>query len=81
MIKADDAVNDIKRKIVDDPTIKGAKHILVFASKKGFGPFKKEEVHLGGFVYTELDKKKAEEYAQQSAPGLTLVNEIEVQPE
>lgn len=80
MINADDAVNDIKRKILDDPTIEGAKHILVFVGKKGFGPFKKLEIRLGGFVHSDADKKKAEEYAKQSAPGMTLVNEIEVQP-
>jgi osmotically-inducible protein OsmY len=80
MRKAEDIATDVKRQIIDDPTIAGAAHILVFARKKGFGPFKKEEIHLTGIVHVDSDKKKAGEYAQRAAGELKVVNEIEVTP-
>ena len=78
MISADDAAAEIKRMINDDPTISGATYVLVYASKKGFGPWKKEEIHLNGHVDTEIDKKKVEELALHSAGGRPVINEIEV---
>ena len=80
MKTADETAIEIKKKVDDDPTIEGAEHILAFASKKGFGPFKKTEIHLKGVVPTEADKRKAEEHARHSAASIPLVNEIEVRP-
>ena len=72
----DDLVNEIKREIGDDPTIEGASHILVFNGKKGL--FGKPEVHLGGIVHVESDKRKAEEHAHHAAGVVPVVNNIEV---
>ena len=79
MKQPDEIVTAIKREIADDPTIEGAAHILVFHSKKGFGPFKKSEIHISGIVHTEKDKQKAEEHAKHEAGDqLPVVNEIEL---
>jgi hypothetical protein len=80
MISADDAAAEIKRMINDDPTISGASYVLVYARKKGFGPWKKEEIYLNGHINSEMDKKKAEEIAHHSAGGRPVINEIEVKP-
>ena len=79
MRSADETANEVRRKIDDDPTIEGAEHISTFASKKGFGPFKKAEIHLQGVVRSESDKRKAEEHARHSAASIPIVNEIEIQ--
>ena len=80
MLSAEEIATEAKREISDDPTIAGAAHILVFARKKGFGPFKKYEVHLSGIVHTESDKRKAEEHARHAAGEMPVVNEMEVVP-
>lgn len=80
MLTPEEIVNEIKREINDDPTIEGAAHILVFAAKKGFGPFGKKQIHLKGIVHRELDRKKAEEHGHHAAGEMTVINEIEVAP-
>ena len=78
MLSANEAAAEIKRMVNDDPTISGGTYVLVFARKKGFGPWKKEEIHLSGHVTNEIEKKKVEEIAQHSAAGRAIVNSIEV---
>lgn len=78
MISANDAAAEIKRMINDDPTISGAKYVLVYARKKGFGPWKKEEIYLSGHVDSEKDKTKADEIAHHSAGGRTVINQLTV---
>ena len=78
MLRPDEIVDEIKREINDDPTIEGRSHVLVFAGKKGFGPFKKYEIRLSGIVHIESDRRKAEEHARHAAGELPVVNEIEV---
>ena len=78
MISAEDAAAEIKRMINDDPTISGRTYVLVYAQKNGFGPWKKEEIHLNGHVDTEKDREKAEEIALHSAGGRPVINELEV---
>ena len=80
MISADDAAVEIKKMINDDPTIPGATYVLVYASSKGIGPWKKEEIHLSGHVKSEIEKKKVEELANHSAAGRPIINSIEVTP-
>ena len=79
-MKPEEVVERIKREIADDPTIEGRAHVLVFAGKKGFGPFKKHEVRLSGIVHKESDKVKSEEHAHHAAGIIPVVNEIEVVP-
>ena len=78
MLSADEAAAEIKRMITDDPTISGATYVLVYARKKGFGPWKKEEIFLSGHVNTEKDRSKAEELAHHSAGGRAVINQIEI---
>jgi hypothetical protein len=78
MIDVDDAVEEIKRMINEDPTITGAKYVLVYAQKKGFLRWKKEEIHLNGHVKNEIERKKIEELATHSAAGRPIINDLEV---
>jgi hypothetical protein len=78
MLNAIQTADEIKRIINDDPTIQEPDHILVYAEKKGFLFFKKEEIHLDGTVHSETDRKKAEELARHYSGGRALVNKIEV---
>lgn len=77
-MEPDQVVEGIKRKILDDSTIEGRAHILVFAQKNGVWPFRKVEIRLTGIVHQESDRKKAEEYASHDAGEIPVVNEIEV---
>ena len=78
MISLEQATNEIKRMIDDDPTISDRRHILVVPRKRGALFFKKEEIHLTGTVQSEVDKRKAEEIARHSAAGREILNEIDV---
>lgn len=78
MARGEEIVNEITKKIVNDPTIERNEHILVSFGKKGFGPFKKPEFRLKGVVHKESDKAKAEEHAKASAGDTPVVSEIEV---
>ncbi len=78
MISADDAVEEIKKMINEDPTITGAKYVLVYVQKKGFARWKKEEIHLNGHVGSEMERKKIVELANHSAAGRPVISELEV---
>jgi hypothetical protein len=78
MISAEDAAAEIKKMINDDPTISGGTYVIVYARKKGFGPWKKEEIYLSGHVKSEKDRQKVEEIAQHSAGGRPIVNQVEI---
>ena len=78
MLSAEDAAAEIKRMINDDPTITGATYVLVYARKKGFGPWKKEEIYLSGHVESQADINKVEEIAKHSAGGRPIINQLEV---
>ena len=78
MARGEEVVNEITKKILNDPTIERNEHILVSLEKKGFGPFKKPRILLKGVVHKESDKEKAEEHAKSSAGVTPVVNEIEL---
>ncbi|MAG13696.1 MAG: hypothetical protein CMN78_03765 [Spirochaetales bacterium] len=77
MLSADQAANEIKRIINDDPTISEARHITVTAFRKGFIK-KKESIHLDGSVHNNIDRKKAEDIARQYSGRRELVNGIHI---
>jgi hypothetical protein len=78
MLSAVQTASEIKRIINGDPTILESDHIHVSAEKKGFLFFKKEEIHIGGSVHHDTDKRKAEDVARHYAGGRQLVSEIKV---
>ena len=78
MLNAIETANEIKRIIDDDPTILESEHIHVFADKKGFLFFKKEEIHLDGSVHHATDKRKAEDVARHYGGGRELISGITV---
>lgn len=78
MARGEEVVNEITKKLLNDPTIERNEHILVSFEKKGFGPFKKPQIRLKGVVHKESDKNKAEEHATASAGDTPVINEIEL---
>jgi len=79
-MKPSEIADEIKREIIDDPTIDGATHVHVFAGKSGMWPFKKADIRLTGIVHSEGDSAKAEAHAKYAAGVIPVVNEIEVVP-
>ena len=77
-MKTSEIADEIKREIIDDPTIDGATHIHVFPGKGGAWPFKKANIRLTGIVHSEKDSEKAEAHAKYAAGVIPVVNEIEV---
>ena len=78
MLNATETASEIKRIINDDPTILESDHIHVFAEKKGFIFFRKEEIRLDGSVHHDTDKRKAEDVARHYSGGREFINGIRV---
>jgi osmotically-inducible protein OsmY len=78
MMTAEQSADEIRRILIDDPTIQDTRHITISAETRRKFPSKKYQIHLTGTVGSDIDLKKVADIAKRYAGDYPVVNDLTV---